>query len=72
MASAIEPGAMATRETADGKGRLYIPRRGVGMSRSHSCIRTLGQEGNAKRNEDISNLKEDERVGGPMKVKELG
>ena len=70
-ASAIEPGAMATRKTADGKGRLYILRRGVGMSKFHSCIRTLGQEGNAKWNEDISNLEEDERVGGSMKVKDL-
>ena len=86
-ASAIEPGAMATRKTADGKGRLYILRRGVGMSKFHSCIRTLGmktggkfrpckfhsclgQEGNAKWNEDISNLEEDERVGGSMKVKD--
>ena len=62
---------MATRKTADGKGRLYILRRGVGMSKSHSCIRTLGQEGNANWTEDISNLEEDERVGGSMKVKDL-
>ena len=70
-ASAIDSGAMVARRTADGKGRLYILWRGVGVSTFHSCIRTLGQEGNAKWNEDISNLEEDERLGGSMKVKEL-